>query len=217
MTKATDLEWVGDTEGRKDYRVTLKVQNNYLLRLMAERGIETASALSRDTGLSQSQIGDILNLKAPAYTQRGKPSSATARLCEFFSCEPEDLFPPQHLHESLPQNTVLLEADREELLPSYLLEGTADPLDALEALGEAKDIHEAMKQRLTYREMSILEHRFGLQGKEPLTLEATGVLFSVGKDRIRQLEERALRKLRKHYNPPRPLIPMWRSSDDESN
>ena len=51
---------------------------------------------------------------------------------------------------------------------------------------------------LDERERSILLHRYGLQqGSEPLTLEEVGTRFGVTKERIRQIEARALQKLRK--------------------
>jgi len=61
--------------------------------------------------------------------------------------------------------------------------------------------HEAIMdilEQLDDREKSIILYRFGLnQGTEPLTLEQVGYHFGVTKERIRQLEARALGKLRK--------------------
>ncbi|MEX0717886.1 MAG: sigma-70 family RNA polymerase sigma factor [Planctomycetaceae bacterium] len=52
--------------------------------------------------------------------------------------------------------------------------------------------------RLDDREKDIIRYRYGLEhGTEPLTLEQVGSRFGVTKERIRQLESRALRKLRK--------------------
>ena len=52
--------------------------------------------------------------------------------------------------------------------------------------------------RLDEREKNIILHRFGLEeGTEPETLEQVGTRLGVTKERIRQLESRALRKLRK--------------------
>ena len=51
--------------------------------------------------------------------------------------------------------------------------------------------------QLDGREKDIILYRFGLnQGSEPLTLQQVGERFGVTKERIRQLEGRALRKLR---------------------
>ena len=49
---------------------------------------------------------------------------------------------------------------------------------------------------LTEREIKVLNMRFGLDGNEPMTLEAIGNEFKVSGDRIRQIEAKALRKLR---------------------
>ena len=38
--------------------------------------------------------------------------------------------------------------------------------------------------------------RFGLDGKEPMTLEEIGEVYELTRERIRQIEAKALRKLR---------------------
>jgi RNA polymerase sigma factor (sigma-70 family) len=56
----------------------------------------------------------------------------------------------------------------------------------------------AILEQLDQRERAIIMHRYGLeQGTEPLTLQQVGAKFGVTKERIRQLESRALQKLRK--------------------
>ncbi|MBI4650126.1 hypothetical protein HY745_02350 [Candidatus Desantisbacteria bacterium] len=49
---------------------------------------------------------------------------------------------------------------------------------------------------LSEKEKNILILRFGLNGEEPLTLEEIGEHFSLTRERIRQIEEKALKKLR---------------------
>lgn len=51
-------------------------------------------------------------------------------------------------------------------------------------------------ETLSDREAEIIEYRFGLNGKQPLSLQELGNRFSLTKERIRQIEQRALRKLR---------------------
>src|SRR5664280_70746 len=50
---------------------------------------------------------------------------------------------------------------------------------------------------LNWREASILRMRFGLDGHDELTLEDVGKKFKVTRERIRQLQDLALRKVRK--------------------
>jgi len=50
--------------------------------------------------------------------------------------------------------------------------------------------------RLKEKERSVLEYRFGLDGHSPLTLEDTGQAMGLTRERIRQIEAAALRRLR---------------------
>jgi len=49
---------------------------------------------------------------------------------------------------------------------------------------------------LSPRERQVLGLRFGLQGDETLTLQAVAAVMSVSRERVRQIENTALRKLR---------------------
>ncbi len=53
-------------------------------------------------------------------------------------------------------------------------------------------------QDLSPREQKILKLRFGLEGDVPHTLEEVGRQFGVTRERIRQVEAKALEKIRKH-------------------
>ncbi len=49
---------------------------------------------------------------------------------------------------------------------------------------------------LTARESKILKQYFGLDGEKPHTLEEIGVKFKLTRERVRQIKEKALRRLR---------------------
>ncbi len=49
---------------------------------------------------------------------------------------------------------------------------------------------------LDEREKAIIEHRFGLNGEEPKTLTEVGEILGISRERVRQIEQRALKKLR---------------------
>jgi RNA polymerase primary sigma factor len=59
-----------------------------------------------------------------------------------------------------------------------------------------KDELEAVMKDLTEREARVLRLRYGLEDGKPRTLEEVGKEFNVTRERIRQIESKALRKLR---------------------
>ena len=58
-----------------------------------------------------------------------------------------------------------------------------------------KEQVEAVLDSLSGRERRVLQLRFGLEDGRPLTLEEVGKEFNVTRERIRQIEAKALRKL----------------------
>lgn len=59
-------------------------------------------------------------------------------------------------------------------------------------------LREVLSRVLTERELNVIIRRFGLEDNTPRTLEQVGKEFKVTRERIRQIEAKALRKLR--YN-----------------
>ncbi len=51
---------------------------------------------------------------------------------------------------------------------------------------------------LSHRERKVLELRYGLDGSDARTLEEVGRAFGVTRERVRQIESRALMKLKSY-------------------
>ena len=75
-------------------------------------------------------------------------------------------------------------------------ERASDPLQALTKSFDLNEMDELL-DGLNDRERSIINSRFGLDGSKPLTLEAVSHDFGVTRERIRQIQNIALRKMRK--------------------
>lgn len=75
-------------------------------------------------------------------------------------------------------------------------EAAEDPFESLRDKDLREEVGELL-ETLDDRERRILNHRFGLDGREPKTLEEVGAKFGVTRERIRQLQNIALCKLRK--------------------
>ena len=75
-------------------------------------------------------------------------------------------------------------------------ENATSPYDNLEDK-TVTDMLQDMVKHLDAREATILRFRFGLDGGAEKTLEEVGVKFGVTRERVRQIQNLALRKLRK--------------------
>ena len=75
-------------------------------------------------------------------------------------------------------------------------EGAMTPYELLRVKTMRQEIREHVKY-LVPREAEILTLRFGLDGQPPRTLEQVGKRFKVTRERVRQIQEIALRKLRR--------------------
>jgi len=83
------------------------------------------------------------------------------------------------------------EDDLGEMLPDWRRQ---DPLAGLHHDSLKRGIAEALRS-LNYREREIIRLRYGLSGGGAFTLSEVGKIFSVTRERIRQIETDALRKL----------------------
>jgi RNA polymerase primary sigma factor len=73
-----------------------------------------------------------------------------------------------------------------------------DPLYETHQAALKTRIEEAM-DHLNYREREILKLRYGLADGYSYTLEEVGRIFSVTRERVRQIESKAVRKLQQPY------------------
>jgi RNA polymerase primary sigma factor len=108
--------------------------------------------------------------------------------------------PPGRVEEllKLARETVSLEAPMGETDASLADFVEDDHTQRPEEIATEKmikdDVHRTLSG-LPERERQIIELRFGLTGREPMTLEQVGQVFGVTRERIRQMEIKTLRRL----------------------
>ncbi len=90
-------------------------------------------------------------------------------------------------------------------------EGDATMLDVISGeenmIPDAQLMEQSLKEEvrqglsiLSTREVEVLSAYYGLDGQKPLTLEEIGEMYNLTRERVRQIKERAIRRLRKSYN-----------------
>jgi RNA polymerase primary sigma factor len=113
----------------------------------------------------------------------------------------ESGFPLERVEELLelvedPISLSIPVGDGESLYGDLIEDTKSDPPDAATALKlRSAELKRALL-RLSPRARSVLMRRFGLDGHPPQTLEQVGAGLGITRERVRQLEARALRELR---------------------
>jgi len=138
-----------------------------------------------------------------------KVYKATRALTQRLGCEPtieqiakEVVLPIEKVEEiyRISQDTTSLSTpvgdDEDSFLGDFIEDTTQlSPYEETSKELLRESIEEVLNS-LDEREMKVLSLRFGLMGETPKTLEEVGKIFNVTRERIRQIEAKALRKLR---------------------
>lgn len=131
------------------------------------------------------QLNKELGRKATQAELSEKTDMSRKQISELF----QNARSPLSLYSSVGEDTdsSLIEFIRDETSPT------------IEEQNSAAALHDELIKTLgilSYRERRIIEMRFGLETGTPCTLEVVGREFGVTRERIRQIEAKALRKLR---------------------
>jgi RNA polymerase primary sigma factor len=86
--------------------------------------------------------------------------------------------------------------DESELGDFVADDGVAEPFEEASEHLQKEGVRKALNA-LPERERQVIELRYGLSGLEPLTLEEVGRTFGVTRERIRQIENNTLKKLKR--------------------
>jgi len=100
------------------------------------------------------------------------------------------------------QSTTSLEKpvgdDGDSLLGDFIQDTSHPSPDESASKELLKENIKEVLDTLSEREAKVLKMRFGLDGYRPMTLEEVGKAFGVTRERVRQIECKALRKLKHH-------------------
>ena len=182
----------------KELELTLRLRNNRLKQRRDALGM-TQAALAAAAGVGVATYQELEGLRRSPQVQGafgGRWREVALQLARFHCVEPEVLFPPSVLKVETP--VASRKVDGDDLSPLL----TQHQQRLLEAPDVAHDREELREQvafalsRLSPREAQVLRLRFGLDGDGARTFDEIGAVLEVGKERVRQIEAKALRTLR---------------------
>lgn len=157
-------------------------------------------------GFTQHRLGQAIGVSGTVIshieTLRVYPSEEVRqRLAALTGIDADRLFPPwlaEWIGGEPVERTTYHEVSFEDLGPrdrwetTYTLEDS-DPALAWQGVREGV---QRVLETLTPRERRVIEYRFGVNDAPRLTLAAIGQQFGISRERVRQIEARAFRKLR---------------------
>ena len=183
----------------EEYRVKVSVKNNLILKAIEDTGYTNLHKFSKDNYVSLAGLYDLINLREPPIGTGGEFSNAAKTLMEALGASPSDLWTEEQLTLKLKTNHMTKEL-RKESIDLYISSGNSrlildNPANTFEKEDNRKVLGDIVDS-LTPREAKVLKLRFGLDDTEEHTLEAIASKFDMTQERIRQLEAKALRKMR---------------------
>ena len=192
-------------EDTKAYRVKITVKNNLLLTAIEQAGYKSVAEFSRDIGLTAQEISSFVALRKAPINQDGEFCPNAKKIMEALGAAPSDLWTTEQLNMKLKRNTTqdlfsapIIQAilgGNVAQLEGSVYEESEKPEEVLNKK-ELKAELEKVLGTLTPRETKILQLRFGLGECGEHTLEEIGDMLDIGKERVRQIEAKALRKMR---------------------
>lgn len=172
--------------------------NDRMRKLMTESGFENGASLADAAGVHHAYVYGFMNLTKPPINKDGAINPALNCIAAALDCLPEDLFEPDEFGYEITRpwekfrTVVIRQVGNPEV---FDLSRENEPLSRLEMIS-LSDTITALFATLTPREERVLRLRFGFSTKGEHTLEELGEKFSTSKERLRQIEAKALRKLR---------------------
>ena len=162
--------------------------------------LQALAEQARIVRLPLNKIGNInkINRAYSELEQKFERPPSADELAEFLNCSTEEV------KQSLSQNgrhvsmdAPLVEGDESSSSMYDVLSGDSLPSPDSNLVLESlrKDIRSSLTT-LTPRESDVLSMFYGLDGKAPMSLEEIGDKFDLTRERVRQIKEKAIRRLK---------------------
>ena len=163
---------------------TIRLPVHVIDKLLQIRRAQAQSWLNKGRDSTNEELSDKLNISAQSIASFREASVAPSSLDALIGDENSHTF--------------------SEIVPD---EKERSPYQQLEAKTESSMVREVIKE-LNLREQAILEARFGLDDSEPQTLDDVGKTFGLTRERIRQVQEMAMAKLRRKIESLNKTLPL---------
>lgn len=140
-------------------------------------------------------INRIARIKSGFLTEHGREPTLD-ELSEIIDIPPRRLKDIMEMDKGLVSIDAPVGEDEESQVGDFITDERNNTSGEVDSKLLKEDLIKAL-DRLSEREAAILKMRYGLDGGSPRTLEEVGRYFNITRERVRQIEIKALRKLRR--------------------
>jgi len=189
-----------------DYRVKITVSNARIRRAVDAAGYSSVAQMCKVNRIIDVQAAfRLVNMKMSPLTKKGEWRKAVLDLADAVNMLPDDLFNERQKIISLGKNTSSKDITESEMIAiaeQYVQDDRLEDLRDNSAIREiaeeqvTKLLNNEILDSLSPQQREVLEMRFGFDGSPGRTLEEIGLKLGVHRERVRQIEAKALRRLR---------------------
>jgi RNA polymerase primary sigma factor len=162
--------------------------------------LQALAEQARIVRLPLNKIGNInrINKAFSELEQRFERPPSADELAEFLDCSTEEV--KQSLSQTgrhISMDAPLIDGDESSSSMYDVMTGDSlpNPDSGLVLESLRRDIRTSLKT-LTQRESEVVSMFYGLEGKMPMSLEEIGTKFDLTRERVRQIKEKAIRRLK---------------------
>lgn len=183
-------------------RATLRVRNDALISAREIRGLT-----QRQTAEASNVPCDVVSeLERFDFSRKIDLGKFAQRLADFLDIPLCKILPDNHLGRKVSSSIQrIVQCDPDSLSrmedagrfvgQPLMIGSSAVPIDSA-IHGELSERINSVLLTLTKREREVIELRFGLNGNDPLSLEAVSKRLTITRQRVCQIESHAIRKIR---------------------
>jgi RNA polymerase sigma factor (sigma-70 family) len=175
----------------KDYRVKITVRNDRILSKIESEYVSVRN-FCMAMNLEYQRITDLIRGTSP-INAKGEIKELVKKLMEALGCTIEELFTEKQLKGFVSHNKFETKVDEKDLMK---IKQDIKPLElGMMEQDVTKVLNKIFHKFLTPREERVIRMRFGIGTWSDSTLEEVGLQFQVTQERIRHIEQNAMKKL----------------------
>jgi RNA polymerase sigma factor (sigma-70 family) len=182
----------------KEFRVEVRLRNNRLITYREQLGLKPREMAER-IGVSYGTLLRYEGLRKNPVAKWGGWADSAVTIATYHGVSPSFFWPASVLAVEKPMAQIELSSDeaRRLVAPGQVMTRLAPSPDDGVAKKELEEAFRLALSSLTDREERVLVYRFGLRGEAEHTYSGTGERFGLSVERIRQIEAKALKTLRR--------------------